>query len=307
MTAAVLAKELEVSERTIHRDIEALSTSGVPVYAERGPGGGCALLESYRTNLTGLTAEEVQALFMLSIPAPLAQLGVSQELKAALLKLSAALPSIHRQEEQAARQRIFLDSAWWFQADEAVPFLQTVQRALWQNRMLRIIYRLDFGAQDEFVVSPYGLVAKTNVWYLVAQRDDHLRAYRVSRIRDAVMQETVFERPVDFNLVAFWSAWCADFEVSRPYYPVTARVAPELIPHLPGMFGESFRQVIARAAAPGEKGWLTLVLPFETFEAARSRILALGRAVEVLEPEALRCSVVDFARQTLSLYHGRDL
>ena len=121
------------------------------------------------------------------------------------------------------------------------------------------------------------------------------------------MQDEVFERPVNFNLADFWAAWCADFEVSRPYFPVTARVAPELVPHLPGMFGESFRQVIARAAAPGEDGWLTLVLPFETFEAARSRILALGRAVEVLEPEALRCSVIDFARQTLSVYNARDV
>ena len=124
---------------------------------------------------------------------------------------------------------------------------------------------------------------------------------------EALIQDEVFERPGDFNLADFWTAWCADFEVSRPYYPVTARVAPELIPHLPGLFGESFRQVIAEAAAPDEKGWLTLVLPFETFEAARGRVLALGRAIEVIEPEALRCSVVDFARQTMSRYAGNLL
>ena len=206
-----------------------------------------------------------------------------------------------------ARQRIFLDSAWWFQADEAAPFLRTVQQAVWQDRMLRIKYRLDFGAQVEYAVAPYGLVAKTNVWYLVARREDHLRVYRVSKISEALIQDEVFERPGDFNLADFWTAWCADFEVSRPYYPVTARVAPELIPHLPGLFGESFRQVIAEAAAPDEKGWLTLVLPFETFEAARGRILALGRAIEVIEPEALRCSVVDFARQTMSRYAGNLL
>src|SRR5512136_703550 len=118
MTAQELAAELEVSERTIYRDINALSASGVPVYAESGPGGGCALLDSYRTNLTGLDQDEVRALFMLSIPAPLDQLGVSQELRTALLKLSAALPDTRRGDEERTRQRIHLDSTWWFQPEE---------------------------------------------------------------------------------------------------------------------------------------------------------------------------------------------
>ena len=125
MTAQELAAELEVSERTIYRDINALSASGVPVYAESGPGGGCALLDSYRTNLTGLTADEARALFMLNIPAALDQLGVTQELKAALLKLSAALPEARRRDEERIRQRIHLDSTWWFQAEEPLPHLQT--------------------------------------------------------------------------------------------------------------------------------------------------------------------------------------
>jgi predicted DNA-binding transcriptional regulator YafY len=123
MTAQELAKELEVSERTVYRDIKALSTAGVPIYTMRGPGGGCALLDSYRTDLTGLTDDEVRALFMLSIPAPLAELGVSQELEAALLKLSAALPAARRYEENRVRQRILLDSIPWFHPHEPVPHL----------------------------------------------------------------------------------------------------------------------------------------------------------------------------------------
>src|SRR5512147_2861952 len=134
MTAQELARELEVSERTIYRDINALSASGVPVYAESGPGGGCALLDSYRTNLTGLTADEARALFMLSIPAPLDQLGVGQELRAALLKLSAALPSSRRPDEERARQRIHIDSLAWFQGEDPVPHLHTLQQAVWQDR-----------------------------------------------------------------------------------------------------------------------------------------------------------------------------
>jgi predicted DNA-binding transcriptional regulator YafY len=175
----------------------------VPVYAERGPGGGCALLESYRSNLTGLTAAEVQVLFMLNIPAPLAQLGVSQELKAALLKLSAALPAAHRQEEERSRQRIYLDSTWWFQAEETVPCLPDIQQALWQDHQVKITYRLQFGAEVERVVSPLGLVAKTNVWYLVAGWNGGLRVYRVASITQAQVLDKAAARPPDFDLAAF--------------------------------------------------------------------------------------------------------
>jgi len=303
LTARRLAEELEVSERTIYRDIDALSTAGVPVFAERGPGGGCSLLESYRTNLTGLTTPEVQALFMLSIPAPLAQLGVGQELKAALLKLSAALPAAQRQKEEGSRQRIYLDSSWWFQAEEAVPFLPVIQQALWSNRKLEMKYRLQFGAEVERVIAPLGLIAKTNIWYLAAQRDELLRVYRVSHVLEARLLEEVFERPPDFDLVAFWKVWATNYE-DRPEYIVTARIAPHLAPELPRYFGEGIRLALAEAGTPDEHGWLTLCLPFESFEAARDRILGLGRAVEVLEPEALRLSVIDFAQQIVTFYNS---
>ena len=141
MTAQELAKELEVSERTIYRDMDALSVAGIPIYGEPGPEGGFALLNSYRTNLTGLTEGEVRALFMLSIPAPLADLGVSQELRSALLKLSAALPDSHRRDEAKVRQRFHLDSTWWHQGAEQLPHLSTVHDALWQDRQLHIVYR----------------------------------------------------------------------------------------------------------------------------------------------------------------------
>src|SRR5512147_1801731 len=184
MTAQELAQELEVSERTIYRDINALSASGVPIYAESGPGGGCALLDSYRTNLTGLTADEARALFMLSIPAPLDQLGVTQELKTALLKLSAALPEARRHDEARIRQRIHLDSLGWFQEAGAEPHLQTLYRAVWEDRKVAVTLRLEFGAflqtQIEQVIAPYGLVAKAGVWHIVAAVDDRLRVYRAA-------------------------------------------------------------------------------------------------------------------------------
>jgi predicted DNA-binding transcriptional regulator YafY len=302
MTAHKLAEELEVSERTIYRDIDALSAAGVPVYAERGPGGGCALLDSYRTNLTGLTQDEVRALFMLSIPAPLAELGVSQELKAALLKLAAALPEARRGDEEQVRQRIHLDAVWWFQSEEAVPHLQTIHRAVWQDRRLYLTYRLPFGAQVERPVDPYGLVAKAGVWYLVCATDGRMRVYRVSHVLAARLTDEPFERPAGFDLVAFWQTWCTEFERDRPYYPITARVAPALVPYLPQYFGDRIRAEIVQAGPPDAEGWLTLTLPFETLEAARDRILGFGSAIKVLAPEALRRSVLDFAAQIVALY-----
>ena len=304
-TAEKLAQELEVSVRTIYRDIDALSAAGIPVYAERGPGGGCELIDSYRTSLTGLTREEVRALFMLSIPAPLDELGVSQELRGALLKLAAALPAAHRHDEERVRQRIHLDWAGWFQPQEPVPHLQTMQRAVWEDHGLHLAYRLQVGAyveQVEHLVAPYGLVAKAGVWYLVYARDGQVRVHRVSRVLDARITGARFERPANFDLAAFWRAWCAEHEENRPYYPVIVRVAPDLVPVLPQYFGDRIRAAIAGAGPPDGEGWITLTLPFETLEGARERILGFGRAVEVLEPKALRRTVVDFAAQIVALY-----
>jgi predicted DNA-binding transcriptional regulator YafY len=307
MTAGELAGELEVSERTIYRDLDALSAAGVPVYAERGPGGGCALLDSYRTTLTGLTQDEVRALFMLSIPAPLAELGVDQELKMALLKLSAALPATRRHDEERARQRIHLDSSGWFETREPVPHLQTLQRAVWEDRKLHLAYRLRFEAQAEWLVAPYGLVAKANVWHLVCARGGHLRVYRVSQVLEAAISDESFERPADFDLAAFWQAWCAEVEEHRPYYPVVVRVAPDLVPWLPHYFGEPIREEIVRAqgteaGSPDAQGWIRVTLPFESLPEARERLLGFGGAMEIVAPVALRESVVDFARQVVARY-----
>ena len=301
LTARQLAEELEVSERTIYRDIVALSTSGVPIYTEDGPGGGISLVESYRTDLTGLNTREVHALAMLNIPEPLVKLGVGQELKAAMRKLSAALPSTSRENEARTRQRIHLDAAWWFEPEEPVPHLHTIQQALFQEHKLHLIRR-EFRTSVEQTFEPYGLVAKSNTWYLVAGGLDHIRVIRVSKISAAQILAEKFEYPQDFNLPSFWKSWCADFKKDRLIFSVTARVFPELIEHLPSIFGEHTDQILMQADEPDEHGCVILTLPFESFEVARARILSLGRAIEVLEPLALRMSVIDFARQISDLY-----
>lgn len=301
MTARALSKELQVSERTIYRDIDALSTAGVPVYGEAGLDGGYALLDSYRTNLTGLSEAEVRALFMLNIPAPLADLGVSQELKSALLKLTAALPAARRPNEEYVRQRFYLDSVGWQRDEEAVPHLKTIHQAVWQDRKLHLTIHA-FAVQVQKLVDPYGLVVKAGVWYLVCAAHGHIRVHRISYLVDARLSDERFERPADFDLAAYWQASCAEYEQNRSLYSVIVRVAPDFVPVLPRYLGSGIREKIARAQPPDAEGWVTLELAFESLEAARDRLLDFGRGVEVLEPYALRRSLLDIAEQIVALY-----
>jgi predicted DNA-binding transcriptional regulator YafY len=305
MTARALAAELEVTERTIYRDLTALSAAGVPVYTERGPGGGLALVEEYRTTLTGLTPDEARALFMMSVPAPLTQLGMGQELKTALLKLSAALPDSRRVEQTRTRQRILLDSSWWFQSGESLPCLQTIQQALWQDRPVRLQVRWDFfNTRFEQVAEPYGLVAKASIWYMVYGRGGNVQVTRLSQVVEAELLPGTFTRPADFDLAAFWEKWCAEFESQAPYI-ARVRLSPAVLPTLHYFLEERARHTLLDPSAPDAEGWVTLDLPFESFATARTRLLGLGRAVEVLEPEPLRKSLVDFAEQIVEFYRER--
>jgi predicted DNA-binding transcriptional regulator YafY len=305
MTAEDLAMELEVSVRTIYRDLIALSTSGVPVYTERGPGGGVELVEEYRTTLIGLTPEEVSALFMMGIPAPLRQLGVGNELKQALLKLSASLPDSRRKDEARTRQRIHLDSSWWFQAGDDLPSLSVIQQALWQDHRLRLKIRHEFfNTEFDQEVEPYGLVAKANVWHLVYGRGGSAHVLRIATVVEAEMLESTFLRPVQFNLADFWEKWCAEYE-SQPPYVARVRVSASALSLLTFYLEERTQPSVGTASAPDSQGWVIVDLPFESFVTARTRLLGLGRAVEVVEPEPLRKSLVDFAEQVVKFYKER--
>ena len=302
VTAQSLAKRLEVSERTIYRDLEALSLAGVPVYAERGPGGGWKLLEDYRTNLSRLTETEVNTLFMSGIASPMADLGLGKVGEDALLKLLAALPSVYRRNAERARQCIHLDAAGWFHREEEVPCLQVIQEAVWNDRRLRITHQKVDAGVVERVVDPYGLVAKTSIWYMVAATEGEMRVFRVSRIQSVEMTEECFDRPAEFDLRVFWAQWSAEFESSVRGYPVTLRVSPECIPSLSYVFGKSIYTLIKEADAPDAEGWITLTLRFETLQDARSRLLGLGTMVEVMEPRELRDSLADFAARIATFY-----
>jgi predicted DNA-binding transcriptional regulator YafY len=313
MTAQVLADELEVSVRTIYRDMDALSAAGVPVYADSGPGGGCALLDDYRTNLTGLNEHEVRALFMLSVPAVLADLGFGAELRAALLKLSAALPAERRRDEVWVRQRIYLDWSGWQSEDHPAPHLQTLQAAVWEDRSLHIVYHRQINGERQTFhrsVDPYGLVAKAGMWHLVCAAEGRIRVFPVGNLAEVAPLDRTFPRPEGFDLAAFWQKWCSESTGDAYRYPVTVRVAPQLLADPVHVAHEASRTRIAAAAAAAVEdgreagGWWEVELVFESFWEARGHLLALGGCVEVVAPLPLRLSMADYARHILACYES---
>jgi predicted DNA-binding transcriptional regulator YafY len=302
MTAQELADKLEVSTRTVYRDLDALSISGVPVYADRGPNGGCFLMESYRTNLTGLTEKEVQALFMFTVPGLLADLGADKTSEAAILKLTAALPSPFQHSPEWVRQRIHLDTAPWFHPAEPVPFLSTIQEAIWQAHRVRLVYRRGDGQWVKRLMEPYGLVAKAGIWYVVGAVGRGTQVYRVSRVQEAILSSSQFERPKSFDLAAYWAEWCANFEQTQAKYPVRLRVTPAGIPLMIQAFGEGMHTLLTETAELTDHNCLLLTMNFESAKTACQQLLGLGTAVEVLEPPSLRLQMHDMALQVATFY-----
>jgi predicted DNA-binding transcriptional regulator YafY len=299
LTAGELAKRLEVSRRTIYRDMDVLSAAGIPVTAERGTGGGWYLLEPYQTKLTGLNPTEIQALFLPQSDRLLADLGLRQASEAALVKLLAALPAMYRSDAEYVRQRIHIDSGGGQHADEDIRFLPTVQAAIWQEHKLQLVYHLSTGPVVEPVLDPLGLVAKGSVWYLVAVYEGTVCVYRVSRIHAAQVLDDPCTRPEKFDLAAFWRQSSEVYAASRARYPATVRVVADMLP--------TFRQVACRMESqevdpPDEEGWTRMAVTFDTEEDARRTVIHLGMAVEVLEPRALREWIVELAEGITALY-----
>ncbi len=307
MTAQELAQRLEVSERTIYRDLSALSLAGVPVYAERGPGGGCALVEGYRTTLTGMNEAEVRTLLISSAPGPLADLGLGGAFEAAFLKLLAAVPASHRETAERMRQRVHLDAASWGHSGEVEPHLAAIHEAVWHERRLQLTYRKSTGELVERIVDPLGLVAKASVWYLVGSVSGELRVFKVSRVRAVQLLEEPCQRPSDFDLASYWAESSARFKASWSTYPVTVRASPQFVALLPQIFGDGAFTLLERAGPPDAEGWTTLVLTFDSFDSALGRVISFGTWAEVIEPPELRAQLVRLAQQLVAFYAEREL
>ncbi|MGW3662242.1 helix-turn-helix transcriptional regulator [Streptomyces sp. NPDC005141] len=284
LTAAQLAEELEVSVRTVYRDVEALSAAGVPLYGDAGHAGGYRLLDGYRTRLTGLTTEEAEALFLAGVPGPAAELGLGSVLAAAQLKVRAALPRELREHADRVSGRFHLDAPGWYADADETPYLPAVADAVWNGRVLNVRYRRWREPTDvERRLEPYGLVLKAGRWYVVAGPGP--RTFRVDQILELALPGEEFTRPQDFDLAAYWTAYQRDFHERLHRAEAVVRIAPGT--RLGGPAGEA-------AAANGlmeEDGWTRTTVPVESVDQAHDDFLRLGTAIEVLEPPELRARI----------------
>ena len=301
-TAGTLARELEVSERTIHRDVDALSAAGVPIYAERGPHGGIQLIDGYRTRLTGLTGDEAEALFLSGLPGPAAELGLGTVVAAARLKVLAALPTELRVRASRLVERFHLDAAGWFHASEDVPHLAALADAVWEARRIQISYRR--GDQEvERSLGPLGLVLKAGIWYLVASADEGVRTYRVSRIRSATSTGEPVARPAGFDLAAYWAESISTYERDAPRVTVTLRIDPRVIGVLAELIGGQVVRSAESIPAEDPDGWLHLRVTADWPDEVPGRLIGLGGRAEILHPPEVRERAITLARRMLER-HG---
>ncbi|MEV7790365.1 YafY family protein [Streptomyces sp. NPDC087512] len=308
MTAAELAEELEVSERTVTRDAQALSEAGVPVYAERGRAGGYRLIGGYRTRLTGLARSEAEALFLSGVPGALREMGLEDAASAARLKVSAALLPSLRDASRTAAQRFHLDAPSWFREPETPALLPAVADAVWDDRRLTARYRR---SRDEVVreLEPYGLVLKAGTWYLCARVPDggSFRVYRIDRFAAVEAGEERFVRDGEFDLPAFWAERAEQFARSLLRSEVVVRLSPRGVRALPhAVDAPAAREALAAAGPPDAEGWVTVRVPVESEEVAHAQLRGLGPEAEVLAPASLRAHFARDARRLAGLYPEGD-
>ncbi|MFE0690054.1 helix-turn-helix transcriptional regulator [Streptomyces xiamenensis] len=298
MTAAELAAELEVSERTVQRDIASLSEAGVPVYADRGRSGGYRLVGGYRTRLTGLGRDEAEALFLSGVPMALHALGLADAASAARLKVSAALVPDLADASDSAAQRFHLDAPGWWQQADPPPLLPVVAEAVWDDAVLRVVYR-----EKERTLAPYGLILKAGVWYLAARVGSSVRVYRVDRFTSATATGERFEREDSFDLPVFWEERAREFARSILRETVTVRLTEAGARALRRVTDRTAaEESLAAAGAPDGAGRVTVVLPVESQDVAFEQLLALGPEAEVLAPADLRRRFAEATRRSAALY-----
>jgi predicted DNA-binding transcriptional regulator YafY len=304
LTARELAEELEVSLRTIYRDVEALAAAGVPVYADQGRAGGYRLVDGYRTKLTGLTEQEAAALFMVGMPGPAAALGLTEQTTGAELKLLAALAPDQRDRAGRLKNRFHLDLPAWYRDAEDSPHLAAIAEAVLHDRRLKVLYRRwEAPREVERLLEPYGLVLKNGSWYVVAAAPGGLRTYRVSNILDLATTDEVFARPSGFDLAKHWQEHLDQFEQRRFTARAVVRISPAMVTRLADLSAALLLKAISDAGAePAADGSITVAVPIESVVNAATQFIRFGDGLEVLEPLELRVELSRLARSLVELY-----
>ncbi|HEY3001957.1 MAG TPA: WYL domain-containing protein [Kribbellaceae bacterium] len=303
MTARELAAELEVSLRTVYRDVEALATAGIPVYAEQGRAGGYRLVDGYRTRLTGLTESEAQSLFMVGMPGPAAALGLREQAASAELKLLAALGPEQRVRAGRLRDRFHLDVPAWYRDADDSPYLADLAEAVLHDRCVDVVYRRwEAPREVERTLAPYGLVLKSGSWYVVSGTGDGgFRTYRVSNILRLTPTARTFDRTAGFDLAGQWQRHLDAFDRRRFTGAAVVRVSPDLVRRLPDLSDPLLLKAVT-GVAPGPDGWTTAELPIESDGNAAHQLIRYGADLEVLAPSSLRALILSRALDLVRLY-----
>ena len=301
LTAGELAREHEVTERTIHRDVEALSASGVPIYAERGSHGGIRLVDGYRTRLTGMTGEEAEALFLAGMPGPAAELGLGTVVAGAQLKVLASLPPELRVRASRLVERFHLDAGDWFRRSQPVPHLGALSDAVWSATRIAVDYDRGEGPTHR-LLEPLGLVLKAGTWYVVAAVDGQFRTYRVSRVVNAEPTEDRFDRPEGFDLARYWAESAEAYERDVARIEVTVRVRPDRLDIVRDAVGNGVVEAAEYLSDPDPEGWLRLRLRLDWPDEAPLTLLRAGPWLEVLAPPEVRARLASAARAIVERY-----
>jgi predicted DNA-binding transcriptional regulator YafY len=300
-TATELANASRVSLRTIYRDIDALSSAGIPVYSERGADGGYRLLDGYRTQLNGLSAKEAEALFMTGLSGPAADLGLGTVMAAAQNKLLSAMPPQFRAGAEQMRARFHLDAPAWFTQAEQPIHLPFVADAVWAQRLIRIRYQ-SWKAEKNRIVEPLGLVLKGGAWYLVGQVDGDARTYRISRILDLAVLDQRFDRPKVFDLAGYWQASTQRLEAELHRNVATIRLSPWGVKMLEALTSPYIRAATRISPEVDADGRRTAVMPVGSVRQACVDLLKFGVDAEVLEPPELRAKMAEVASGMSMIY-----
>ena len=302
LTAVEMARELEVSVRTIYRDIDQLSAVGIPVVADRGCNGGFKLVDGFRAQLGPLTEAEAETLFLAALPGAAAELGLADQLESARSKLVTALPGGVKTQRFGAR--FHLDTKAWFRMSESAPLLPTIVDAVRRSRWLKIRYATDSHAAMRRV-GPAGLVLKGGVWYLVAQQAETFRTYRVTRVSEAEVLAVPYVCPPDFDLTAHWARSSRAFEVRSYRTSATVRISPRGRSFL-DLLGPYVEECVSKTAGvPDRQGWVRCTIPLENADFGVRELMRLGHDVEVMSPLSLRKQITDALRRTLRNYTGK--
>lgn len=303
VTAATLAQAMEVSQRTILRDIDQLSAAGVPLWGERGRAGGFQLREGWSTQLTGMTEPEANALLLAGLPGPATELGLGAAAASARLKMVASLPCAWREQADRMGQRLHIDPVDWYRAQDTPQFLREVADAVWHGRRLTVDYESWRGAAQR-ELEPLGLVLKAGAWYVVARTvgSESERTYRLASILALKAMGRSFKRPRGFDLARSWQISAARFEAELHKLQARVRVSPRGLKWL----SNGRIRVIALPDEAGHRsaraGWREVLLPIESIEHGARQLLSFGAEVEVIEPAALRSEVLKQARGAVALY-----